>query len=181
VARNAMAAGASMINDVGGLREEGMLAAVKDTGAGVVVMHMQGEPRTMQVEPRYGNVVAEVGNFLCAMLQRCISFGVPATNVVLDPGIGFGKTVEHNLQLLRHLPELRVAASGAKEERPLLIGVSRKSFLGKILGSTAVADRAWPTVALTGFCRSHGARVFRVHEVKPNVEALRMTEAILAE
>jgi dihydropteroate synthase len=197
VARAAMAAGASLINDVTGLREEGMISAVKDTGAGVVVMHMQGEPRTMQNEPRYENVVAEVGNFLCEKLERCIRCGVPATNVALDPGIGFGKTVEHNLELLRHLPGLRAAASGLEKaggrgdsgvvkdsnvpgERPLLIGVSRKSFLGKILGSTAVADRAWPTVALTGFCRTHGARIFRVHDVKPNVEALRMTEAILA-
>jgi dihydropteroate synthase len=146
---------------------------------------MRGEPRTMQLEPRYENVVADVGNFLCGKLKQCLRCGVPATNVALDPGIGFGKTVEHNLQLLRHLPGLRAAASGGASsgdgERPLLIGVSRKSFLGKLLDSTAVADRAWPTVALTGFCRTQGARLFRVHDVKLNVEALRMTEAILAE
>lgn len=181
VARAAVAAGASVINDVAGLRDEGMISAVKDTGAGVVVMHMQGEPRTMQREPRYENVVADVGNFLCEKVKQCLRCGVPATNVALDPGIGFGKTVEHNLQLLRQLPALRIAASEGSEERPLLIGVSRKSFLGKLLDSTAVADRAWPTVALTGFCRTQGARLFRVHDVKPNVEALRMTEAILAE
>ena len=174
VARKAVAAGASIINDVGGLRDDAMLRAVKDTGAAVVVMHMQGEPRTMQTSPRYEDVAREVREFFCATYERCLRCGVPAPHVAFDPGIGFGKTVEHNLDLLRRLPELTV------DGRPLVSGVSRKSFLGRITGTTAVADREWPTVALTSYARERGARIFRVHEVKPNLEALRMTEAILA-
>jgi dihydropteroate synthase len=98
---------------------------------------------------------------------------VSASRVIFDPGIGFGKSVDHNLELLRRLPEL--AALG----RPLMIGASRKSFIGKVLGTDAMESRSWPTVAMTSFCRERGARVFRVHEVKASVEALRMTEAIL--
>jgi dihydropteroate synthase len=173
VARAAVAAGAAIINDVGGLRDDAMLAAVKDTGAAAVVMHMQGEPRTMQTAPRYDDVVKDVRDFFCAALARCVSAGVPADRIAFDPGIGFGKTVEHNLELLRRLPEFDAAA------RPLVVGVSRKSFIGKVLGSSAMEDRAWPTVALTSFCRERGARIFRVHDVKQNVEALRMTEAII--
>jgi dihydropteroate synthase len=168
IARLAVEAGAAIINDVGGLRDAGMLAAVKDTGAAVVIMHMQGEPRTMQTAPRYSDVTREVRDFFCQSMERCITSGVPATRIAFDPGIGFGKTAEHNLTLLRRLPELDVAG------RPLLVGVSRKSFIGK-----SIEDRSWPTVAMTSLCRERGARVFRVHEVKPNVEALRMTEAIL--
>jgi dihydropteroate synthase len=173
VARAAMGAGAAIINDVGGLRDANMLEVAKDTAAGVVIMHMQGEPRTMQTAPHYRDVVSEVRDFFCASLDRCLSFGVHAPRIAFDPGIGFGKTVEHNLALLRALPSLQV------EERPLVVGVSRKSFLGKALDTTEMADRSWPTVALTSFCREKGARVLRVHEAKPNWEALRMTEAIL--
>ena len=99
---------------------------------------------------------------------------MPAARIAFDPGIGFGKTVEHNLQLLQRLPE--IAAAG----RPIVVGVSRKSFLGKVTGSTSIEDRFWPTIALTSLTRERGARVFRVHDVQPNQEALRMTEAILA-
>ncbi len=173
VARAAVAAGASIINDVGGLRDEAMIAAVKDTGAGVVVMHMQGEPRTMQHAPHYENVCGEVRNFFCDAVRRCVASGVPATLAALDPGIGFGKTPGHNLELLRHLGELET------DGRPLVVGVSRKSFIGKVPGISPGDDRMWPTVALTCHSRARGARVFRVHDVKPNVEALRMTEAIL--
>jgi len=174
VARRGMAAGAAIINDVGGLRDPEMLAVVKESGAGVVIMHMQGEPRTMQHAPHYNDVVREVRDFFCNSLARCIDSGVPAPRIAFDPGIGFGKTVEHNLALLRHLPELAVASC------PIVMGVSRKSFLGKVLGSANMADRMWPTVALTSYARERGAQVFRVHDVKPNVEALRMTEAIIA-
>ena len=175
VAREACTAGASVINDVSGLRDEAMLLAVKETGAGAVIMHMKGEPLTMQTAPRYENVTREVQDSFCTAMERCLRCGVPAQNLIFDPGIGFGKTVDHNLELLRRLPELRVG------ERPLLIGVSRKSFIAKVLGSDASApeNRLWPTVALTSYCRERGARVFRVHDVKPNVEALRMTEAII--
>jgi dihydropteroate synthase len=173
VARAAVRAGASIINDVGGFHDAGMIEAAKDTGAGVVIMHMQGEPRTMQAAPHYADVCAAVREFFCQTLQRCVASGVPATNTAFDPGIGFGKTPRHNLALLQRLKELEIPG------RPLAVGVSRKSFIGKALGLTEPEDREWPTVALTCHSRERGARVFRVHDVKPNVEALRMTEAIL--
>ena len=173
VARAAMRAGASIINDVGGLRDNAMIQAAKETGASVVIMHMLGQPKTMQAAPQYADVTREVREFFCQSIARCIRFGVPATHIALDPGIGFGKTVDHNLTLLRRLPDF------ADTGRPLLVGVSRKSFIGRAIGSDSIEDRAWPTVAMTSFCRERGARVFRVHDVKPNVEALRMTEAIL--
>ena len=174
VAREACAAGAAIINDVGGLRDPVMLEVAAETGAGVVAMHMLGNPQTMQAAAVYADVVAEVDDFFCQMIARAVRSGVPAARLVFDPGIGFGKTVEHNLELLRRLPGIGVGMS-----RPLMLGVSRKSFIGKVLGSARVEDREWPTVALTSYGREHGARIFRVHEVKANVEALRMTEAIL--
>jgi dihydropteroate synthase len=174
VARAALAAGAEILNDIGGLRDPAMLEVAKESGAGVVVMHMQGEPATMQNAPHYDDVIHDVRVFFCHALERAIKSGVPAEKLVFDPGIGFGKTVDHNLALLRRLPELAV------EERPLMLGVSRKSFLGKVLGSTALEDRFWPTVALTSYGRERGVRLFRVHDVRANVEALRMTEAIIA-
>jgi dihydropteroate synthase len=177
VAREGCRAGASIINDVGGLRDERMIEAAAETGAGVVIMHMQGTPGTMQAAPVYGNVSREVHDFFCNAITRAVRGGVPEARIVLDPGIGFGKTVEHNLELLRRLPGPVVPSSQAP--RPALLGVSRKSFIGKLLGSTRIEDREWPTVALTSFGREKGVRIFRVHDVKPNVEALRMTEAIL--
>jgi dihydropteroate synthase len=150
-----------------------MLDVVKETSAGVVIMHMLGEPRTMQNEPRYADVIADVRDFFCQRMAFCITSGVAATHVAFDPGIGFGKDTGHNVALLRRLDVLAAAGS------PLLVGVSRKSFIGRALGLPAMEDRSWPTVALTSWCREHGARIFRVHDVKPNVEALRMTEAIL--
>ncbi len=174
VAREACAAGASIINDVGGLRDPAMLEVAAETGAGVVAMHMLGSPQTMQAAPVYADVVAEVDDFFCQMIARAVRSGVPAARLVFDPGIGFGKTVEHNLELLRRLPGIGVGMC-----RPLMLGVSRKSFIGKVLGSARMEDREWPTVALTSYGREHGARIFRVHEVKANVEALRMTEAIV--
>ena len=177
VAREACAAGAAIINDVGGLRDEAMLEATAETGAGVVAMHMLGTPQTMQAAPVYEDVFHDVHDFFCQIAARALRSGVPAARLVFDPGIGFGKTVEHNIELLRRLPGLGVAASHG--ERPVLLGVSRKSFIGKVLGSQAMEDRAWPTVALTSYGREKGVRIFRVHDVKANVEALRMTEAIL--
>ncbi len=173
VARAALRAGASVINDVGGFRENEMLAAAKESSAGVVIMHMQGEPKTMQKSPLYADVCGEVREFFCHTLRRCVASGVPAPRIAFDPGIGFGKTPQHNLALLQRMNELVLPG------RPLAVGVSRKSFIGKAIGSAAQDDRAWPTVALTCHSRERGARVFRVHVVKPNVEALRMTEAIL--
>ncbi|MEO6784931.1 MAG: dihydropteroate synthase [Chthoniobacteraceae bacterium] len=174
VARAAMNAGASVINDVGGFRDPAMIGTAKDTGAGVVVMHMQGEPRTMQSAPHYADVCSEVREFFCLCLERCLASGVARANIAFDPGIGFGKSPEHNLALLQRMNALALPGHA------LAMGVSRKSFIGKVTGFTAMKDREWPTVALTCHAREHGARVFRVHDVKPNVEALRMTEAILS-
>ena len=174
VAREACAAGAEIINDVGGLRDMAMMEAAADTGAGVVAMHMVGTPQTMQIAPVYEDIACEVRDFFCQTIERAVRSGVPAAKLVLDPGIGFGKTVEHNLELLRRLPGIGVGIS-----RPMLLGVSRKSFIGRVLGSPRMEDREWPTVALTSFGREKGVRIFRVHEVKANVEALRMTEAIM--
>lgn len=173
VARAAIGAGAEIINDVTGLRSSAMREAVRDTGAGAIAMHMQGTPRDMQQAPHYHDVVAEIGNFFRQTFEACLACGIDPMRLAFDPGIGFGKTVEHNLALLRSLDALRV------EGRPLALGVSRKSFLGKVVGSTALEDRAWPTVALTSYGRSRGASIFRVHEARPNAEALWMTEAIL--
>lgn len=173
VARAAVEAGAAIINDVTGLREPAMREVVRATGAAAIAMHMQGEPKTMQRAPHYDDVIREVREFFRQTYAACLACGIAPMCLAFDPGIGFGKTVEHNLTLLRELESLRVSG------RPLVLGVSRKSFLGKVLGSSALEDRSWPTVALTSYGAIRGANVLRVHEVQPNVEALRMTEAIL--
>ncbi len=174
VAEEAVKAGADIINDVTGLTgDPAMPEVAARSGAGIVLMHMQGEPRTMQVAPHYEDVVAEVREFLRQRISLALSYGMAVERLAIDPGIGFGKTQEHNLALLRE------TARFAELDRPVLIGVSRKSFLGRITGSTSIEDRAWPAVAVTSFCREAGAHIFRVHEPKPHREALRMTEAIL--
>jgi dihydropteroate synthase len=174
VARAALAAGAAIINDVGGLRDPAMREVVRDTGAGAVAMHMQGDPQTMQAAPHYEDITAEIREFFRQIFEASVACGIHPMCLVFDPGIGFGKTVGHNLALIRNLDSMRVGG------RPLLLGASRKSFIGKVIGSPDLADREWPTVALTSYGRARGARVFRVHEVRPNLQALRMTEAILA-
>ncbi len=174
VARAALEAGADVINDVGGFRDPEMIRVAQEFRAGCVVMHMQGEPRTMQQAPHYADVVGQVRQFFSASLTKLIQHGVAPEQILWDPGIGFGKALEHNLELLRRLPELAV------RDRPMLVGVSRKSFLGSLLGSRDMEAREWPTVALTSLLREKGAAVLRVHSVRPNVEALRMTEAILS-
>ena len=174
VAAAALEAGADIVNDVSGLlADPEMTPLCAKSGCGVVVMHMQGDPRTMQVLPHYKDVVAEVIAFFEERIATLGAAGIDPECLCLDPGIGFGKTVEHNLALLRALPEMSIGG------RPVLLGVSRKSFIGKALGSTDLADRAWPTVAITAWAREAGARIHRVHDVKPNAEALRMTEAIM--
>lgn len=176
VARRALDAGADIINDVTGLRgDPEMPALAASTGAGVVIMHMQGDPRTMQLAPTYDDVVHEVGEFFRQSLARSLASGIDPMRIALDPGIGFGKTPEHNRALLAQLSVF------LEFGRPLLVGVSRKSFLGWLAGSSAMADRFWPGIALTSLCRERGARIVRVHEVKPHTEALRMTEAILGD
>ncbi len=174
VALVACEAGVQIINDVTGLTgDPEMIEAVQQTGAGVVIMHMRGKPRTMQQNPEYDDVVGEVRDFLQQQLERAEAAGIRREQVVLDPGIGFGKTLEHNLELLRRLPALETLGC------PLLLGVSRKSFIGKVLGTDDLESRFWPTVALTSHARERGVRIFRVHDVQANREALRMTEAIL--
>jgi dihydropteroate synthase len=174
VAREALAAGAQIVNDISGLRDPAMIQLLAETGAGGIAMHMQGEPATMQLAPAYTDVAAEVREFFVSTQTRCCAAGVNPEQLVYDPGIGFGKRTEHNLTLLARCGDLAPAG------RPILAGVSRKSFIGAVIGSSEIQDRAWPTVALTSLLRSSGVRLFRVHEVRPNSEALRMTEAILA-
>ncbi len=176
VAAAALEAGADVVNDVTALRADAAMARVcAEAGCGVILMHMQGEPRTMQHAPAYADVVAEVRAFFAGRLDHALAAGLAREAIMFDPGIGFGKTVAHNLALLRHLDALSPAP-----DRPVALGVSRKSFLGRVLGSDAMGDREWPTVALTSLGREKGARLFRVHDVRPNVHALRMTEAILS-
>lgn len=174
VADAALAAGADIVNDVSGLLADPEMADVcAACGCGVVVMHMQGNPRSMQIAPSYVDVVAEVRAFFAERLEMLTAAGIDPTALCFDPGIGFGKTLEHNLELLRGLDNLIV------ENHPLLLGVSRKSFLGKILGTGEIQAREWPTVAITANAREKGVMLHRVHSVRPNLEALRMTEAIL--
>jgi len=174
VANAAMTAGASIVNDVtGGRGDDQMMSLVARRAAALVIMHMQGEPRTMQIEPRYVDVVAEVADFFRQQYARALECGVDPMAIAFDPGIGFGKTREHNLELLKNLARLRI------QGRPLAIGVSRKSFLGKLSGASNTNDRLAPTIALTSLLRSRGVNILRVHDVKENVAALRVTEAIL--
>jgi dihydropteroate synthase len=174
VARAALDAGADILNDVSGLRgDAAMQRLMADSDAGIVVMHMLGEPRTMQEDPHYDDVVKEVHHWFAQRLAILQDAGISPERVVLDPGFGFGKTLEHNVALLRSLPELTV------NDRPLMVGVSRKSMIAKLLGSASMEDRFWPTVALTAHVRDRGVGIVRVHDVKANVEAMRMMEAIL--
>jgi len=173
VARAAVAVGASIINDVTGFRDAEMVAVAAESGAGVVVMHMQGTPRTMQHDPVYTDLQGEITEFFAGRFTALTAAGVQPEAIVFDPGIGFGKKLEHNLAILRELDQFTV------EGRPILLGVSRKSFIGKLVGSDDLEDRHWPTVAITAHAREQGISLHRVHEVRANLEALRMTEAIL--
>ena len=175
VARAALEAGASIVNDVEANRDcDEMWRVVAEYGAGYVCVHMQGQPQTMQQHPCYGDVVEEVGAFFADRLDRLQRVGVDSLQVALDPGIGFGKTVEHNLKLLAHLDCFR------KLTRPLLIGVSRKSFIGKLLGAD-VEKRLPASLACAVWCLAHGANIVRTHDVAATWQAVRMTEALLAE
>lgn len=174
VARAAVAAGASVINDIAsGQEDSGMGRVVAETGAGYVAMHMQGTPQTMQRAPRYGDVVKEISALLADRLKSLVREGVRAEQVVLDPGIGFGKTREHTLDLLGRLAELTQLG------RPLLLGVSRKSFLGDLLG-VGVDERLPAGLACTVWAALQGVSIFRTHDVAATAQALRMAE-VLAE
>ncbi len=173
VAKAAMAAGADVVNDVSGLTADLAMAKVcAESGVGVVVMHMQGSPQTMQLAPTYQDVVAEVREFFQERFTTLTAAGIAAQAICFDPGIGFGKKLEHNLALLRALGKISVAG------RPILLGVSRKSFIASLLATPDPQARDWPTVAITSNARELGVMLHRVHDVKPNVQALRMIEAI---
>jgi dihydropteroate synthase len=181
VAEKALAAGARIVNDISALRfDTRMVDVVRDAGAGVVLMHMQGTPETMQQGPRYGDVVAEVRSFLAERIRFAESRGLKKSQIAVDPGIGFGKTVAHNLQLLARLDDF------GSLDCTLLVGTSRKSFIGKVLGPTpnsgerhAVAERLWGTAATVAWAVGQGARVVRVHDVAEMVDVVRMVEAVM--
>jgi len=174
VARAAIKAGASIVNDItGGRGDDQMLPLVAETKSAFIIMHMQGTPRTMQLEPRYTDVVGEISEFFRQQYVRAIGSNIDPMAIAFDPGIGFGKTLEHNLELLAQLERLRA------HDRVLVVGVSRKSSLGKLIGSPDIKERLAPGLALTALLRARGADVFRVHDVKENVYALQVTEAVL--
>lgn len=171
VMRAAIAAGAAMINDIAGLAHPDSLAAVAESTCGVCVMHMLGEPRTMQQDPRYGDVVGEVAGYLAGRVAALRDAGIAGERIVVDPGFCFGKTLEHNLALFRALPEL--AAAGA----PVLVGVSRKSMLGAITGKP-VGERLAASVAAACLAAERGAAILRVHDVEATKDALAVWSAI---
>jgi len=173
VARAAIDAGATLLNDVTALREPGMAELAAERGVDVCLMHMLGEPRTMQQDPRYDDVVDDVKAFLEERLAFAVRAGIAEERILLDPGIGFGKTVDHNLQLLRRLDD--IVALG----RPIVIGTSRKSFLGRIAGREG-GDRLGGTIATNVLALERGAEVFRVHDVAPVADALAVAAATLA-
>ncbi|GBE10097.1 dihydropteroate synthase [bacterium BMS3Abin12] len=171
VMRAAVAAGAGMINDVRALRLPGALEAVAGLEVPVCLMHLQGEPRTMQETPRYGDVVREVCEFLAGRLAACVSAGIAPERVIVDPGFGFGKSTGHNLLLLRHLNTLQVLG------RPILVGLSRKSVFGRVLGR-AVGERLAGGVAAAALAVWQGASLVRAHDVAATVDAVRWAAAV---
>jgi dihydropteroate synthase len=174
VARAAIRAGARIVNDVtGGRGDEAMMPLIAETKSAFIIMHMQGTPQTMQIAPQYMSVVSEVCDFFRQQYASAIVYNIDPMAIAFDPGIGFGKTLEHNLELLAQLERLRAC------DRPIVIGVSRKSFLGKLINSAQISDRLAPAVALTSLLRARGADVLRVHDVKENANALKVADTIL--
>ena len=172
VAQEAIEAGARIVNDISALTQDpGMLHVVSTSGAGVVLMHMHGTPRNMQHDPRYKDVVSEVSNYLAARVEDLVAKGLARETLTVDPGIGFGKTVDHNLQLLANLGALSVC------NRPVVVGLSRKSFIGKLTGS-GVDERLAGNLAGLVFCILNGADVMRVHDVKESCDAVRIAMAL---
>lgn len=171
VARAALSAGCHLINDVGGLTSPAMLEAVAESDAGICIMHMQGEPTDMQADPRYEDVVAEVRQFLLGQLELARQSGIPDERICLDPGFGFGKTLEHNLALLRSLAELRI------DGLPLLVGLSRKRMIGTLTGA-GVDERMPGSVAAAVLAAERGADILRVHDVGETAQALAILEAL---
>ncbi len=172
IMRSAVAAGAGLVNDVMALQAPGAVAAVADLNVPVCLMHMQGEPRTMQKSPRYSDVVSEVKAFLAQRIDCCISAGISHSRLLVDPGFGFGKTLEHNLALLRDLQKI------AELNLPLLVGLSRKSMIGALLDEP-VNNRMYGSLAAAVLAAERGARIIRTHDVKPTVDALALSAALL--
>jgi len=175
VASAALDAGASVVNDIAGGRNSALLETVSRTGAGVVLMHMLGEPKTMQDDPRYDDVVAEVHEFLRERIEAAVFAGIPEERVCIDPGIGFGKTVEHNLALLRALPALRMLGAA------VMVGASRKGFIGALTGVEDPAARFEGSLAVAVLAAAHGADLVRVHDVEATVRALKVADAVVRE
>jgi dihydropteroate synthase len=172
VARAAIDAGAVVVNDVSGAREPGMLEVVAASGAGLVVMHMLGEPKTMQVEPRYEDVVREVREYLAGRVEAAIEAGIDRDRLAIDPGLGFGKTYEHSLELMRHVDAFLDLGV------PVVVGPSRKSFIGTALGDAPVDDRLEGNIGAASWMAGRGAHLIRVHDVAPVVRAVRVIDAI---
>jgi dihydropteroate synthase len=172
VMRAAVGAGGAMINDVRGLRGEGALQAAVELQRPVCLMHMLGQPRTMQQRPEYGDVVAEVRDFLAQRVSECVAAGLPEDSIIVDPGFGFGKTARHNVELLSNLRQLRAIG------RPILVGLSRKSILGDLTGRD-VEERMPASIAAAVIAVSKGAAIVRVHDVRETVDALRVAAAIM--
>ncbi len=171
VMRETARLGAGLINDVRSLQREGALAAAAETCLPVCLMHMRGEPSTMQREPCYGDLLADVRDFLAGRVRACVVAGIQADRLLLDPGFGFAKTLQHNLLLFRHMGMLHELGC------PLLVGVSRKSMIGQVLGGD-VGQRLNGSLALAALAVAKGARIVRVHDVKETVEVVRMIEAV---
>jgi dihydropteroate synthase len=172
IMRAAVGAGAAMINDIRALREDGALEAAAALGVPVCLMHMQGSPRTMQREPAYGDVVAEVREFLADRVRACVAAGVAEDRVVIDPGFGFGKAPRHNIELLANLRQLRAIG------RPILVGLSRKSTLGDLTGRV-VGERMPASIAAAVIAVVEGAQIVRAHDVRETVDALRVAAAVM--
>jgi dihydropteroate synthase len=176
-ARQAIAAGADIVNDISALlADPAMLGVVRSSGAGVILMHMQGTPKTMQINPNYLHVVSEVYSFLQQRRDALVRDGICRENIAIDPGFGFGKRIDDNVALVRELARFTTLG------QPVVVGISRKSVIARLLGDLNLppVERLWPTVALTSLLREKGAHIFRVHDVRPNLDALRMTEAIVS-
>ena len=175
VAGEAVAAGATMVNDISALRHDPeMVEVVRSCSGPVIIMHMQGDPGDMQVNPRYDDVVAEINLFLAERIEWMEGHGIGRDRIIIDPGIGFGKTLEHNLSILRNIGAFK------KHGCPVLIGHSRKSFLGQLLG-IALEERDCPTAVVSAYCIQQGADILRVHDVRGTRQAVRLTAALISE
>lgn len=175
VAEEALAAGAHVINDITAMTFDPCMPAVaRDNGAGVILMHMHGDPKTMQIEPKYENVVKEVADYLGGRMRNLEQNGLSTNSFAVDPGIGFGKTVEHNVSLIAHLDEV------VRLRRPVVVGLSRKSFIGKITGRE-VQDRLPGSLAATAYVIQRGAHVIRVHDVKESCDVARLVDILRRE